>query len=377
MRIEQRTISSTAGWTRFRGQIEPSSAELVLAFGDRFVLETGTALADLRRVYPRARIVAASTAGEIVNTTVSEGTVVATAIAFQRTSVICAEETVTRVAESYAAGQRLAVKLSRPNLVHVFVLSDGELVNGTELARGFNEHLPAGVQLSGGLAGDGTRFEHTFVSLDENSGTGRIVAIGFYGAHLQVGFGSAGGWEPFGPERVVTRSDRNLLYELDGQSALELYKRYLGEQAAQLPGSALRFPLCVTAAVSDHPVVRTILSIDEASTAMVFAGDIPNGSRVRFMRASYEDLIDGAARAAEQARRSKPPELVLCVSCVGRRIVLGQRTEEETENVRATIGNDPFIAGFYSYGELAPADIAVACQLHNQTMTITTLREDV
>lgn len=377
MRIEQRTISTAAGWTRSRGEIDGASAQLVLAFGDRYLLEQGSALRDLRQFYPQARIVAASTAGEIVDTSVSEGSLVATAMAFAQTTVVCAEETVTRVAESYAAGQRLAQTLSRPNLVHVFVLSDGELVNGTELARGFNEHLPRGVQLSGGLAGDGTRFEHTFVSLDENSGVGRIVGIGFYGERLAVGFGSAGGWEPFGPERVVTRSEQNMLYELDGQSALQLYKRYLGEQAAQLPGSALRFPLCVTPDGGDHPVVRTILSIDEASTAMVFAGDIPNGSRVRFMRASYEDLIDGAARAAEQARRAQPPDLVICVSCVGRRIVLGQRTEEETENVRAVVGANPAIAGFYSYGELAPADVAVACQLHNQTMTITTLREDV
>jgi hypothetical protein len=174
----------------------------------------------------------------------------------------------------------------------------------------------------------------------------------------------------------VTRAEHNTLFELDGQSALQLYKKYLGDQAAQLPGSALRFPLCVTPAGSEHTVVRTILSIDEKAEGMVFAGDIPLGARVRFMRASYEDLIDGAAKAAEEARGPAPAELALCVSCVGRRIVLGQRTEEETESVRAVVGEQPVLAGFYSYGELAPAGNSVACQLHNQTMTITTLRED-
>jgi len=192
-----------------------------------------------------------------------------------------------------------------------------------------------------------------------------------------VGFGSAGGWEAFGPARVVTRAEHNTLYELDDQSALQLYKRYLGDQAAQLPGSALRFPLCVTPAGSDHTVVRTILSIDERAQGMTFAGDVPMGARVRFMRASFEDLIDGAAQAATQTQQQEAPaELVMCVSCVGRRIVLGQRTEEETESVRAVVGPDAVLAGFYSYGELSPAGRQVACQLHNQTMTITAWREE-
>lgn len=213
------------------------------------------------------------------------------------------------------------------------------------------------------------------MGVDARPAPGRIVAVGFYGPSLRVAFGSAGGWESFGPQRIVTRAAQNTLYELDGQSALALYRKYLGEQAAELPGSALRFPLSVSPPGGENAVVRTILSIDEATQAMTFAGDILPGSRARFMRASYEDLIDGAARAAEQTNVLRDPELALCVSCVGRRIVLGQRVEEETECVRTALGGRPVLAGFYSYGELAPAGAAVACQLHNQTMTITTLRE--
>lgn len=376
MQIEQRISPSAATWALRTGSLDPALAQLVFVFGDRQLLEEGSGIDALRAVYPAARIVAASTSGEIVDTEVTEGQLVATAIAFDRTQVDCAQETIATVAESYEAGRRLARTLTAPDLVHVFVVSDGQRVNGTDLARGFNEHLPPGVRLSGGLAGDGTRFERTVVGLDERPGPGRIVAVGLRGGALSVGFGSAGGWEAFGPERVVTRSEHNTLYELDGQSALRLYKKYLGDQAAALPGSALRFPLCVTPPGSPSTVVRTILSIDEQAEAMVFAGDIPVGARVRFMRASYEDLLDGAARAAEQTRRERPAELALCVSCVGRRIVLGQRTEEETECVRAAIGPKAVLAGFYSYGELAPAGSSVACQLHNQTMTITTLAEE-
>jgi hypothetical protein len=376
MNIEQRTFDAKAGWTICRGDMKGEKAQLVLAFADRHLLDAGTGLGELRQAYPSAHIVIASTSGEIIDTEVTEDRFVATAIAFAKTRVACLATRISQTSESYDAGRELATKLGGPDLVHVFVVSDGQKVNGTELARGFNEHLPQGVLLSGGLAGDGTRFERTVVGLDGPPAPGCIAAVGFYGRALRVGFGSAGGWEPFGPERVVTRAEHNTLFELDGQSALKLYKKYLGEQAKHLPGSSLRFPLCVTPMDSEHTVVRTILSIDEKAETMTFAGDIPVGARVRFMRASYEDLIDGAAKAAEQARGTSMAELVVCVSCVGRRIVLGQRTEEETESVRAEVGPGPILTGFYSYGELSPAGSSTACQLHNQTMTITTLREE-
>jgi hypothetical protein len=375
MKVAQQIFDSAIGWRPIAAPIVRDPVQLVLAFGGRHVLEKEAAYAELRAAYPRAHIVLASTAGEIAGTEVSEDQIVATAISFEKTRIACAATEVTDAPQSYEAGKFLAAKLLGPGLVNIFVVSDGQRVNGTELTRGFNESLGEGVILTGGMAGDGTRFEKTLVGLDENARPGRIVAIGFYGKNLEVRYGSAGGWAPFGPSRTVTRSEGNTLFELDGRSALELYKTYLGDQASRLPGSALRFPLSITPAGSDASVVRTILSIDEKNRSMVFAGDIPNGSLARFMRASYEDLVDGAAHAAEEARQGAPPDLVLCVSCVGRRIVLGLRTEEETEIVRDTLGAHPVLAGFYSYGELSPSSGSSACQLHNQTMTITTMRE--
>lgn len=234
--------------------------------------------------------------------------------------------------------------------------------------------MPRRVTLSGGLAGDGTDFNKTVVGLDEVPRPGRIVAIGLYGDSLTIQFGSSGGWAAFGPERIVTRSEGNVLYELDGKPALTLYKTYLGDEAQHLPSAALRFPLCVNPQDNQPAVVRTILSIDEDEGSMTFAGDITPDACVHFMRASYEDLIGGAQTAADEAA-DKEADLVLCVSCVGRRIVLGQRTEEELECVRDAFGSKPAIAGFYSCGELAPTSGEMHCQLHNQTMTLTSVRE--
>lgn len=376
MRILQRLYHPARGWQTLGDDSPALAPQLVLLFGGRHLLENESLVTGVRAAHPGARVIAASTSGEITDTQVTEDQLTVTAIAFSKTQLRCAATDIARAADSYAAGRRLAEELAGPDLVHVFVVSDGGLVNGTELAGGFNDLLPPGVALTGGLAGDGTRFAQTLVGLDELPRPGRIVAVAFYGRHLHTAFGSSGGWTPFGPERLVTGSAGNVLQSLDGQSALALYKTYLGDHAKQLPGSALRFPLALTPPDGRMPVVRTILSIDEPAGTMTFAGDIPTGARVRFMRASYEDLIDGAARAAAQARADTPAQLAICVSCVGRRIVLGQRTEDETEVVRATLGPGPALTGFYSYGELAPASQAAACQLHNQTMTVTSLWED-
>lgn len=376
MKIEQRIFSPNTGWEKRSGGLDGRAPQIVLVFGGRHLLENPRSLDEVRSAYPGAQVIAASTSGEITDTEVTEDQLTSIAVAFEKSRVVCEATMVKSAAESYSAGRLLAGKLVDPELVHVFVVSDGALVNGTELALGFNEVLPPSVALTGGLAGDGARFEKTLVGLDEQPIAGRVVAIGFYGRHLKTSFGSSGGWEPFGPERMVTRASGNVLFELDNRSALELYKTYLGPHAAQLPGSALRFPLCVTPPGVSNPVVRTILSIDDTAQSMTFAGDVPMGSRVRFMRASYEDLINGAERAAEQTRTLSAPQLAVCVSCVGRRIVLGQRVEEETEMVRETLGPGAVLSGFYSYGELAPAGSATACQLHNQTMTITAWRED-
>lgn len=361
-------------WKDLVSSLDPQAADLVFAFGFREVLERPETFEALKLYYPNANIAMASTSGNLAGQLIEDDSVVCTALSMEHAHLKCEVEEVGPNCDLSEVCTRLAGRLAAEDLRHVFVLSDGGTVNGTVLSESLNRSLPAGVTLSGGLAGDGIDFNKTVVGLNSLPKPQTIVAVGLYGESLEIGFGCTGGWSIFGPERVVTRSAGNVLYELDGQPALKLYKTYLGDQAEDLPASALRFPLSVNLQNDEPAVVRTILSIDEAEGSMTFAGDIPADSMVHFMRASYEDLIDGATTAAQRAK-NEDSDLVLCVSCVGRRIVLGQRTEEELECVRDTFGTKPVIAGFYSYGELAPRDEGHLCQLHNQTMTITSIRE--
>lgn len=368
-------------WTMWGGWQSPPSAgsdgpQLVLAFGSTAALEQGEALADLAAAHPGAVIAGCSTAGEIHGEAVTDDGVVATTVRFGATRVTSASLAITETGgDARAAGVRLVAALPGEDLRHVLVFSDGLAVNGSELTRGIESALPPGVAVTGGLAGDGSRFARTLVIDGADAAPGRVVAVGLHGDALRVGTGSLGGWDPFGPERRVTSSDGNVLRELDGRSALGLYERYLGDHAARLPASGLLFPLSVQTDDGDE-VVRTLLAVDREAETMTFAGDLPEGARARLMHANPDRLVDGALGAARAAAAGAvdSPALALLVSCVGRRLVLGQRVEEEVEIIGEALGGSAVLAGFYSYGEIAPAESG-RCEMHNQTMTVTTLSE--
>jgi hypothetical protein len=378
MKVDQKTWTAVEGWREtVTGGAGPGT-QLVLLFGATARMREPEAFRQVRAWYPEALLVGCSTAGEICGTAVCDDTLVATAVRFERTRVHLAQAQVDSMEESHAAGVALARALQRPGLSHVLVLSDGLKVNGTELVRGLRASLPDSVGLTGGLAGDGPNFQHTVVCANDVPAGGQIVAVGFCGEHLHIGYGSLGGWDPFGPERLITRSRSNVLYELDGRSALALYKEYLGEHAAGLPASALRFPLALRGDEDGCGRVRTILSVDEKEQSMTFAGDVPEGTYARLMKANFDRLIDGAAGAARAGLErlgSFQPELAVLISCVGRKLVLKQRVEEEVESVREVLGTSPVLTGFYSYGEICPSGTVTGCELHNQTMTITAFSE--
>jgi hypothetical protein len=174
-----------------------------------------------------------------------------------------------------------------------------------------------------------------------------------------------------------------VLYELDRKPALDLYKRYLGDEAAGLPGTALLFPLRIRD--PRHPeneLVRTVLAVNHGDGSMTFAGDMPEGWVSQLMRGNFERLTAGAADAARQAAAgiratSNSDSVAILVSCIGRRLLMGQHAVDELQAAGAELGAHGPRIGFYSYGEISPQEPFGACQLHNQTMTVTTIVEAV
>jgi hypothetical protein len=381
MDISQYQYNEYAGWEPALPKTPDLGTTMVLVFGGPRTLDKVGLVDVVLQAFPEAKVIGCTTAGEILGPQVRDDSLAVTAVRFYKTRIEGTTFPIGSMEQSHSVGTALAEALNKPDLKHVFVLSDGLKVNGSELSRGLADRLSDGVAVTGGLAGDGADFSRTLTLLNGDPEPGQVIALGFYGDALKVSFGTLGGWDSFGPERLVTRSEGNILYELDGGFALDLYKKYLGEHAKDLPASGLLFPLSIRQEGKPGSLVRTILAVDKEKKAMAFAGDIPQGSYARLMKANFDRLVDGAADAAQQCRPVKgiagggKVELAILISCVGRKLILNQRVEEEVEAVRDVLGEGVALTGFYSYGEISPLTPSAKCELHNQTMTITTFGE--
>ena len=377
LRVEQKIWQESGGWHDESPRTEGFLPQVVLVFGTRKCLKQNERFAEIKGFYPGAHIFGCSTAGEICGTRVCD--TVVTALEFEHTRIEGMQIKLNQVENALQAGEYIAASLPVKDLSHVLILSDGLKVNGSDLVRGLTSGLPSGISITGGLAADGGYFEETLVFWDALPEPDTIAILGFYGNRLKIGYGSMGGWDPFGPERLITRSVGNILYEMDGRSALELYKKYLGEFADGLPTTGVFFPLSIRNHEGARSVVRAILAVNEEDQSLTFAGNVPTGAYARLMKANSGRLIEGAIYAAQTsltAGKGSFPAFALIISCFARRVVLGQMTEEEIEEVAEIMGSETVLAGFYSYGEISPFSIGEVAELHNQTMTITTFWED-
>lgn len=376
MQITALSHSMDDGWSQPFPDWD-SDRTLITVFAAPDYIDEPNAIAEIVAAFPKATIVGCSSSGEIHGTKVLDRSLAVAVTRFGQTEIRVASAKIEGSDGSTLAGKKLATELDEIDLRAVFLVSEGLNVNGSDLAGGVNAVVAERVIVTGGLAGDGDAFERTWVLVDGQPLPNHAVAVGFYGDRVRVGHGSKGGWDKFGPERLITRSDGNVLFELDSQPALQLYRDYLGEHADGLPATGLLFPLALrTGDEDEEQLVRTILSIDEEAQSLTFAGDLPEGMRAQLMRANFDRLVGGAESAAMLAgdAAANGPVLAIAISCVGRRLVLGERIEEETEATLDVLPDNTVQVGFYSYGELSPY-ASGACDLHNQTMTMTTIYE--
>ncbi len=366
---------------RWQSQKTQFAPNLVLYFGSRETLSDSGRYRELREMFPDACLMGCSTDGQICGDEMMESGVNAIAVRFDATTIRTAIENAPNAGHSRTYGEAIGRTLASDDLAGVFVLSDGLAVNGSELVAGIGMHV-GNVPISGGLAGDGSQFIETMVGLNCPPESGKIAAIGFYGRSIKIGHGSAGGWDVFGPKRRITSAEGNVLFQLDGRAALDLYERYLGDDEIEaLPGSALLFPLQIhDPQRPDHRLVRTVLAVDRDKRSMTFAGDMPEGWVAQLMRGNFDRLASGAAEAAQLARDDLGElkgngGMAILVSCIGRKLLMGQHIATEIEAAGAALGPNLARIGFYSYGEITPHATSGICELHNQTMTITTMVE--
>ncbi len=377
MIINTFTYQVDHGWSVDAFPEVDSENTLVLIFAAPAYRDELSLIEKIYKAYPKSKIMGCSTAGEIAGAQVNDMSLSVAVLKFESSSLILTSTSVQSPSDSYAAGEFLAKQLPVEGLRGVFVLADGLRINGSQLVSGLG-HVPDHIPVTGGMAADGAQFQHTWVLHEGQAVSGMATAVGFYGEKFHMTHGARGGWESFGPERKITRSENNILYELDGKPALALYKEYLGKLANDLPSSGLKFPLAIRDGHSDTKcLVRTILGVDEENQSLIFAGDVPEHFLARLMRASFDKLVGGAVESAELAREDLnigSPMLAVAVSCVGRRLVLGEHVEDETEAMLEHLPDGAKQVGFYGYGGISPYSTG-SCDFHNQTMMLTTLEE--
>jgi len=355
-----------------------SKNTLILIFASLEEEKVEKELLQIDTLFPLSIISGASTSGEIFDDEVYDDTIVISIAKFQSTTLKNHISKPITSETSYEDGVLIAKELFHDNLKAIFVLSDGLQANGSQLTKGITSIVHSDVVVSGGLAGDKDRFERTWIIEDGVLQEGVVNALGFYGENIHFQAASQGGWDSLGLTRRITKSKDNVVYEFDGKPALEIYKRYLGDKVKDLPGSALLFPLELKdESTSEGTVVRTILGINKQENSLTFAGDIPQGSHVTFMKANFNRLISGAGESAEKldfAKYKSEELLCIAISCVGRKLVLKSRIYEEIEAIEEVLPKDAHVIGFYSYGEISPLTSGT-CSLHNQTMTLTAIWE--
>jgi hypothetical protein len=356
--------------------------DLILVFGALPFFHTQDLSDALHKLAPNSTIAGCSTAGEIAVDRVYDNTCVINAIQFEKTRVLSTSTPLAGMNDSFDAGARLAKNLSAVELSAVLVFGVGVNINGSGLVSGLQSVLPKHVSISGGLAADAGAFQQTWTLGPQGSTDSHIVAVGLYGDAIQVSYGSFAGWLPFGPARKVTKSTQNILYELDGERALDIYKRYLGDHAKDLPMAGLLFPFEMLGKDQEKSgIFRTILGVNDHDGSLTLAGDIDPNGYLKLMHSSTEKLIAGAETAAMHvtaslAKNTTGESLAILVSCVGRKLVMGDRVDEEVEAVAEMLGEKVNVTGFYSNGEIAGDKFLGECHLHNQTMTITHLSEN-
>jgi hypothetical protein len=357
------------------------TASLVLVFGSVKRFGEAKLQSTLKARYPTAQIIGCSTSGEITAAGVFDDSLQITAILWEKTVQRVTHTKMSGMQNSYETAAGLAKQLKSDSLKAVLVYSDGLNVNGSELLEGFKSVLGE-IPVMGGMAGDGFNFSKTVQLFNETISDGLVIAVGLYGNNLIASTGVGRGWKPYGPPRTVTKSEKNVVLELDGKPALPLYKMYIGDHSSKgLPGSGLKFPFAIIEeGKRDIEKIRTLLAIDNANNSLTFAGNVDEGETVRFCQSTHDRLVEGAGDAAHLVAghaSTNQTGLAVCVSCVGRKGVMAELVVDEVKLVQQILGAQTALTGFYSYGEFAPRPDTNDSVLHNQTMTIGYLSENL
>ncbi len=375
MQIETTSWSNQSGWA---GEIPAAHSR------DALAIVTGTAAAAHHPLRPIQQFLTSWKGNAVVGGSAErqfresgvDDDLVITVLRFEHVQVRAATADLHGAGGSRQAGRELGVKLARVNVggVVLFIAPDSpseQACQSDALIAGLGEVLP-GVPIVGALACGHADLQPWVVN-DSTVVHSGAVAVALLGDSLRFGYGTASGWQAFGPERKVTRAANAVVIELDRRRPADIYRQFLGEAPANGDLSPQIFPL--TLCTEDEP--KTLISVrgvDPTNGSLLLDDRVGEDSVVRLMRASNERLVDAARLAALKASTGYE-QVAICIGGAGRPHTLRSRADDEAAAIVESLAEGIVLHGLYAAGELAP--IAGRCHRIQQSMTVVAIGEDI
>lgn len=374
------SFDAASGWSSSFPDID-SERTLIVVFGECETQQQWKPIEELISNYPLSHIVGCSSNavfhdGQLLRSALSVGI-----IQFRDSEIKTATSVIEGFDDCHEAGVRIAAQLNDADLKGVLLFSDGRTTDATAIVKGLQELLPPDVTIAGGLSGgiiaDGR--VASWVLIDGRIAPMSVCAVGLIGSTLEVVPATGGGWAPIGKECHTTRSHHRTLFELDGLPAADVYRecvRNSGVTTDDFP--VVNYPIAVKTEGLETQIVRDIYKIDDENKSLILASDIPENSVVRVMNCTDEEILDGVDEVVDRLRnKTILPEsnaLSICVSCMGRKVVMGELTSEESRILYGRLGQGISQVGFYAFGEISTMSHG-APHVHNQTITLILIRE--
>lgn len=268
------------------------------------------------------------------------------------------------LAAQEAIAQALAKTTSLPQLCLTF--PDSLTSNGVLILEGLKQTLGEDIPIIGGMAADDYTFEKTYQFFQTEVLNDSVPVLLFSG-NILFSHGVASGWTPISQRSRVTKVKGNVVYEIDGQRALDFYQHYLGVERF-----ASNYAIHALAVFEDqdHFYMRAPNGYDQESGTVTFFSDIPQQAIVQITDGTRENILSASKTSLKNAFADYPggePTAILLISCAARRRILGTFAKEEYQLVKTYLPEAFPCCGFYAYGEIAPLVNKGQTQFHNKT----------
>jgi len=316
----------------------------------------------------------ASSAGEFINEERTEAAIVVMLMDMNPDYFEIFHEE-SNFAKSFQTGNNLADRGLAVYDDPAFLVTLSMSVNGEGLISGVHDRIPR-EKIFGGMAGDDFEMNATYTFINNKISANSVTGLILDASKIDVSGVAFSGWQPIGAKNRITKSENNVVYEINNEPALEVVKRIFGEfyntlENDNLLMSASQYPLQM---IKDGKyILRATLQTSEEDQSLTLAGPVKQGQEFRFSVAPGFEVIDETINNFQKYAVEKgQPDAVILFSCKARHMSLGPLVEEELEGIHDIWGKD--MIGFFTYGEIG-MDLDGTTNFYNETCSLVTLTE--